>query len=190
MDTSDSDTDFDTDFHPSHTEESESETESVWSKYRKKLQKKRLRRKSAEAKELKFSPKVIDTSDPDVSKSEIIACCSCSKNSFCKTKKCECRSSNNFCGVECGCNISKCANREDFYISKDAEKSQYETEDFTSTDSTAVLATQGVLLLQSALVEKSVNEIMPPRKALIDIGNKVVSNPLKKLFKFFSFVWF
>lgn len=177
MDTSDSDTEF----QPSHTEESESESESGWSKYRKKIQKKRLR-KSAEAK--KFSPKVIytskdvdvrGTSDPDVSKSEINACCSCSKSSSCKTKKCECRSANNSCGAKCGCVLSKCTNREEFCIIKDEEKSEFETEDLKPKDRTAVLATQGVMLLQSALVENSVNEIVPQRKVLSTIGNKLVS---------------
>lgn len=39
-------------------------------------------------------------------------CCSCSKNSLCKTNKCRCRSSGGSCGASCGCKRFKCTNRE------------------------------------------------------------------------------
>lgn len=38
-------------------------------------------------------------------------CCACTKLSFCKTKKCECRLTGAECGSLCGCSASKCANR-------------------------------------------------------------------------------
>ena len=39
-------------------------------------------------------------------------CCSCTKNSLCKTTKCKCRSSGGGCGDSCGCVASKCNNRK------------------------------------------------------------------------------
>lgn len=41
-----------------------------------------------------------------------VSCCSCSKWSFCKTAKCECRAAGGNCGISCGCNPNKCSNRE------------------------------------------------------------------------------
>ncbi|KAI5065342.1 hypothetical protein GOP47_0020037 [Adiantum capillus-veneris] len=38
-------------------------------------------------------------------------CCSCSKQSGCKTGKCACKASGSFCGSNCQCSSKKCANR-------------------------------------------------------------------------------
>ncbi|KAJ4962241.1 hypothetical protein NE237_022180 [Protea cynaroides] len=109
-------------------------------------------------------------------------CCSCSKNSSCKTMKCECRAANGLCGESCGCKSTKCSNREadlintelgDQFLSERAEGGMSST----GTDEiarTKVLASQGAMLLQNALSEKpvEVNEDRgTQRKALSDIGN-------------------
>lgn len=44
--------------------------------------------------------------------SELHPCCSCSRGSFCKTKRCECRALGSVCSAYCGCVSSKCTNRE------------------------------------------------------------------------------
>ncbi|PKU64923.1 kinesin-like protein KIN-4C [Dendrobium catenatum] len=96
-------------------------------------------------------------------------CCSCSKNSTCKTKKCECRHISKPCSSQCGCNASKCANREDSFSSLDDEK-------------TMELVSQGTLLLQSALGEKPKIDCcsLQQRKPLSDIGNAQVDPKASK----------
>ncbi|PON91611.1 Kinesin-like protein [Trema orientale] len=105
-------------------------------------------------------------------------CCSCSKYSSCKTTKCQCRSSGEFCGVSCGCMATKCANR-------DVDKSQQSDiadgiANGSGTDEPEkdrLLASHGAMLLQSALVDKptETNEDgAPRRKPLSDIGNTTV----------------
>ncbi|RWW68235.1 hypothetical protein BHE74_00024255 [Ensete ventricosum] len=53
-------------------------------------------------------------------------CCSCSRVSSCKTKRCECRALSGVCSTYCGCVPSKCSNREGcgkfFSINPDAAK--------------------------------------------------------------------
>ncbi|KAG0482568.1 hypothetical protein HPP92_010652 [Vanilla planifolia] len=91
---------------------------------------------------------------------EANTCCSCSRYSSCKTKKCECRVGGNSYGTHCSCNSLRCANRGDSCASLDDEKSR----EFIS---------HGALLLQGALSEKSNLEDCnsEKRKPLSDIGN-------------------
>ncbi|KAG0482577.1 hypothetical protein HPP92_010661 [Vanilla planifolia] len=91
---------------------------------------------------------------------EANTCCSCSRYSSCKTKKCECRDGGNSCGTHCSCNSLRCANRGDSCASLDDEKSRE-------------LISHGALLLQGALSEKSNLEDCnsEKRKPLSDIGN-------------------
>lgn len=52
-------------------------------------------------------------------------CCSCTKNSLCKTSKCKCHASRGSCGTSCGCAASKCTNRVAVAIRlDDSSKSQ------------------------------------------------------------------
>lgn len=62
-------------------------------------------------------PETIETipaveQDTILQKTLDVICCSCSKWSFCKTAKCECRAGGGNCGISCGCNPNKCSNRE------------------------------------------------------------------------------
>ncbi|XP_030933548.1 kinesin-like protein KIN-4C [Quercus lobata] len=109
-------------------------------------------------------------------------CCSCSKFSSCKTMKCQCRASGGSCGTLCGCLPSKCANKgtvlKDLGGSPESESVEGNGSGSGSdeTEKSHSLASQGALLLQSALVEKPVEENDdngPRRKALADIGNKL-----------------
>ncbi|KNA10715.1 hypothetical protein SOVF_141490 [Spinacia oleracea] len=91
-------------------------------------------------------------------------CCSCSRQSFCKTMKCECRASGGNCSASCGCSSKKCSNREGGVSDEAAEHS-------------CDLASQGATLLQSALAERRPAEQheegndAAKRKPLADIGN-------------------
>lgn len=94
-------------------------------------------------------------------------CCSCSRQSFCKTMKCECRASGGNCSASCGCSSKKCSNREGGVPDEAAEHS-------------CDLASQGATLLQSALAERRPAEQheegndAAKRKPLADIGNTAV----------------
>lgn len=102
------------------------------------------------SKEKKFD--VFDGGENTATENNGHICCSCSKHSSCKTKKCECRLIGRSCGGHCNCKILKCANREDSNQGLDDEKSME-------------MVSQGTLLLQSALQQ---------RKPLSDIGNSQV----------------
>lgn len=96
-------------------------------------------------------------------------CCSCSKWSSCKTSKCECKAAGGSCGTHCGCETSKCTNRELIIIS-DSPIQGATNSDKNATD----LASQGAMLLQSAMSEKppqTHNDGDKGRKPLSDIGN-------------------
>lgn len=113
-------------------------------------------------------------------------CCSCSKFSSCKTKKCKCRAIGNNCGKSCGCLATKCANRDLVSPEEpphfDIANGKKNDSNIEETNKDRLLATQGAELLQSALVEKPVesNSDHQPRKPLSDIGNTLVcvSHPL------------
>lgn len=113
-------------------------------------------------------------------------CCSCSRSSYCKTTKCQCRASGGACGLSCGCRPSKCANRgskseRDESIRPDSvgdvrSGSENDATDEESRD----LVSHGARLLQNALAERRPSEAPPAedggakRKPLSDIGNTVV----------------
>ncbi|KAK9758401.1 hypothetical protein RND81_01G227200 [Saponaria officinalis] len=93
-------------------------------------------------------------------------CCSCSKQSSCKTMKCKCRASGGSCSSSCGCTSKKCSNRDGDKVDGNSllsEPLEYDTD----------LASQGAALLQSALAEipSDQNENVTQRKPLADIGN-------------------
>ncbi|KAK9005612.1 hypothetical protein V6N11_043038 [Hibiscus sabdariffa] len=92
-------------------------------------------------------------------------CCTCTKKSWCKTPKCQCRANGNSCGQSCGCSSVKCSNREaEANMSNDA-----------GTNEETNLVAQGAALLQNALEGEKAAEIngggATKRKALSDIGN-------------------
>lgn len=99
-----------------------------------------------------------DSSKPVGASGEANMCCTCSKSSYCKTSKCQCKSLGNTCGSSCGCLETKCANRGFILNSEETDKD---------------LATQGAELLQSALTKNS-NTDNGSRKPLADIGNTVL----------------
>ncbi|XP_010254537.1 PREDICTED: kinesin-like protein KIN-4C [Nelumbo nucifera] len=106
------------------------------------------------------------------------ACC-CSKNSSCKTLKCECRAVGATCGVSCGCKATKCANRGPIEVKEDEPRLSElieSSENHIGSDETEknkILASHGATLLQGALAEKpvKVNEDGTQRRPLSDIGN-------------------
>ncbi|KAL4273393.1 hypothetical protein GQ457_13G009540 [Hibiscus cannabinus] len=92
-------------------------------------------------------------------------CCTCTKKSWCKTPKCQCRANGNSCGQSCGCSSVKCSNREaEANMSNDAV-----------TKEEMNLVSQGAALLQNAFEGEKAAEIngggASKRKALSDIGN-------------------
>ncbi|KAK9026384.1 hypothetical protein V6N11_039224 [Hibiscus sabdariffa] len=92
-------------------------------------------------------------------------CCTCTKKSWCKTPKCQCRANGNSCGQSCGCSSVKCSNREaEANMSNDA-----------GTNKETNLVSQGAALLQNAFEGEKAAEIngggATKRKALSDIGN-------------------
>lgn len=110
-------------------------------------------------------------------------CCSCSKSSSCKTNKCQCRASGGICNSSCGCTTVKCSNREAVTDKEhDFQQSDLANSEVggAGTDDTQKnhLASQGAMLLQSALIEaptETNNNGGPRRKPLSDIGNTLVS---------------
>ncbi|CAL9095684.1 unnamed protein product [Musa textilis] len=112
-------------------------------------------------------------------------CCSCSRVSSCKTKRCECRALSSVCSMYCGCILSKCSNREGGLINSDMDEiSNSEAAEsgggFSSfdhvDDDTSKLVSEGTLLLQSALSKKTTKEKnVKSRKPLSDIGNNVIN---------------
>ncbi|XP_074263675.1 kinesin-like protein KIN-4C isoform X2 [Silene latifolia] len=106
-----------------------------------------------------------DTSATAKEKSIAVVCCSCSKQSFCKTMKCACRASGGSCSASCGCSLKKCINREGGIVKEvdDADQKVKEVDD-------ADLVAQGAALLQSALGDQT-EENANRRTPLADIGN-------------------
>ncbi|GMI64891.1 hypothetical protein like AT5G60930 [Hibiscus trionum] len=92
-------------------------------------------------------------------------CCTCTKKSWCKTPKCQCRANGNSCGQSCGCSSLKCSNREaEANVSNDAGSNEEMN-----------LVAQGAALLQNAFDGEKAAETnnggATKRKALSDIGN-------------------
>ncbi|XP_041019606.1 kinesin-like protein KIN-4C isoform X1 [Juglans microcarpa x Juglans regia] len=118
------------------------------------------------------------------------ACCSCSKNSSCKTTKCPCRAAGGSCGSSCSCVPMKCANRESVLNKDSDETPQLEIAERNGsgsgsdeTEKSRILVSQGAMLLQSALVEKPAetnDDNGSKRKPLSDIGNTLAKSNAPK----------
>ncbi|KAL9234739.1 hypothetical protein vseg_009572 [Gypsophila vaccaria] len=109
-----------------------------------------------------------------------IICCSCTKQSFCNTMKCECRASGGSCSASCGCTWKKCSNRDgdkvkvvdDLSLQDTICDGNHSLPDQLDYD--VDLATQGAALLQSALAKVPTEQNegnASQRKPLADIGN-------------------
>ncbi|KAG6648723.1 kinesin-like protein KIN-4C [Carya illinoinensis] len=118
-------------------------------------------------------------------KKEAGVCCSCSKKSLCKTTKCRCRSNGGSCGKSCGCALSKCTNREaapvklSCSLELEMAESSLNCTSNVEAEKTGIAASEGAMLLQKALDEKSadMNENLRPRKEpLCDIGNILIES--------------
>ncbi|KAF3329159.1 chromosome-associated kinesin KIF4 [Carex littledalei] len=111
-------------------------------------------------------------------------CCTCSKSSFCKTKKCECRFSGAECGSSCGCSASKCANRG---FNNNYEEESCSFSDKADEEKKKVnMASQAALLLESAMesgleAKEEEEKGSKSRKPLGDIGNVKTDQPGEKM---------
>lgn len=111
-------------------------------------------------------------------------CCSCSKSSFCKLKKCECRAAGGTCRDSCSCAPNKCTNRETIKVEELDDFPQSAVAEgignLSGSDDTQKyhdLASHGAMLLQSALVDEPAeanDDCESKRKPLSEIGNKMV----------------
>ncbi|KAI3460070.1 hypothetical protein Pfo_016733 [Paulownia fortunei] len=113
-------------------------------------------------------------------------CCSCSKSSFCKTSRCECRAASGNCSLSCSCEPTRCSNREELNTKDllqpevvETAGNMFETEE---TERSYDLASHGAMLLQTALSEKPVNtnDAGATRKPLSDIGNNLAISSVPK----------
>ncbi|KAA8538181.1 hypothetical protein F0562_027789 [Nyssa sinensis] len=112
------------------------------------------------------------------------ACCSCSKQSLCKTTRCQCRDSRRYCGISCACKATKCSNRKIALTNEADHLPQSQPAEGTDEiESSSVLASHGAMLLQVALAEKPTetnNDEGPTRKPLSDIGNTLAKSNAPK----------
>lgn len=107
-------------------------------------------------------------------------CCSCSRGSFCKTKRCECRALGSLCSTYCGCIPSKCTNREggEMVVDMD-EMSNSEAVEIGGAhgrlddEDNRKLISEGTRLLQNALSKKPDDNEVKPRMPLSDIKHLV-----------------
>ncbi|KAK6938063.1 Kinesin motor domain [Dillenia turbinata] len=111
-------------------------------------------------------------------------CCSCTRGSFCKTLKCQCRTNGSTCGSSCGCSASKCSNRETTLVKVDSDDiSQSEGQAIEDNATEKNLVSHGAMLLQSALAEKPTemtDDNGRKRKPLSDIGNTLAKSNAPK----------
>ncbi|KAK6940261.1 Kinesin motor domain [Dillenia turbinata] len=111
-------------------------------------------------------------------------CCSCSRGSFCKTLKCQCRANGSTCGSSCGCSASKCSNREATSVKVDSDDaSQSDSQGIEDNATEKNLVSHGAMLLQSALTEKPAemtDDNGRKRKPLSDIGNTLAKSNAPK----------
>ncbi|GER47789.1 kinesin-like protein [Striga asiatica] len=105
---------------------------------------------------------------------ESVFCCSCSKSSFCKTTRCECRAVMGSCSISCSCGPTKCSNR------KESSGNLFERDEKESNNDE--LVSHGAMLLQTALSEKPAgpNDAETVRKPLSDIGNNLALSGIPK----------
>ncbi|XP_059637201.1 kinesin-like protein KIN-4C [Cornus florida] len=115
-------------------------------------------------------------------------CCSCGKQSSCKTMRCECRAVGGNCGMSCGCQATKCSNREVDLIKESDHFPQSKLAEVTAeladeTERSRALVSHGAMLLQNALSEKPAetnDDCVQRRKPLSDIGNTAVKSNAPK----------
>lgn len=178
MDTSDSEV-SDSEYEPEHDVAEADMLESA-----KKMSKRRYKSIAVAKPKVEVNnPKpetVIEEANSNPEKSESGVCCSCSRVSSCKTKKCECRAAGGTCSSSCGCVASKCANRADGFIRKSIDEAHLS--DNVEEEKSMSLVSQGTMLLQSALTEglATENPEAPSRKPLSDIGNTKVNSKIPK----------
>ncbi|KAM5575401.1 kinesin-like protein KIN-4C [Rosa sericea] len=136
-----------------------------------------------------ISPSASENSTVGTSKTAAPVCCSCTKNSLCKTMKCKCRSKGGSCGASCGCAASKCSNRKAVPIkSSDSPLSEIangvlNSSNTSETVKSSIEASEGAMLLQSALVQKPAEpegNFGAIKKPLTEIGNILVSTNAAK----------
>ncbi|XP_051118391.1 kinesin-like protein KIN-4C [Andrographis paniculata] len=112
-------------------------------------------------------------------------CCTCTRSSYCKTSRCECRAANGNCSHSCSCEPTRCSNRGAAATTTD-NLLQPELIDIsgdtsgTDEERSRHLASHGARLLQTALSDKPLSEggnaAATTRKPLSDIGNNVAAN--------------
>nr|XP_011464668.1 PREDICTED: chromosome-associated kinesin KIF4 [Fragaria vesca subsp. vesca] len=136
-----------------------------------------------------ISPSASENSTVETTKAASPVCCSCTKSSLCKTMKCKCRSKGGSCGASCGCAASKCSNRIAVPIkSSDSPLSEIANGVLNSSNSSETVksnteASEGAMLLQSALVQKPAEpkeNFGARKKPLTEIGNILVSTNAAK----------
>ncbi|XP_031248596.1 kinesin-like protein KIN-4C isoform X2 [Pistacia vera] len=171
-----------------------------WVKSRKRPVKKRSSKNGGRS-SVEFNQLGVDVSEKlrlDYSGEETVAqkennesglCCTCSKSSSCKTNKCHCRASGGICSSSCGCAAVKCSNREAVIGKKhdlpqsDVANSEESGPGADDKEKNHLLASEGAMLLQSALIEKPTetnNDGGSRRKPLSDIGNALVKSNAPK----------
>ncbi|XP_044475240.1 kinesin-like protein KIN-4C [Mangifera indica] len=125
----------------------------------------------------------------EIQNNESGLCCTCSKNSSCKTNKCQCRASGGICSSSCGCAAVKCSNREAVITKEhnlpqlDMANSEESGPGTDGTEKNQILASQGAMLLQSALTEtpaETNKDGVLRRKPLSDIGNTLAKSNAPK----------
>lgn len=183
MDTSDSDhSDIDqTDDEWLHSEDFQDE----WGHRRKQNAKKRNSKTDTIANTETENPKTSPVEDTNENpKVPSGVCCTCTKNSSCKTMKCECRAVEGMCSPSCGCNPKKCSNRETLVVeTSDSQPPVVNVDHDVNLSDDKELAIHGVMLLQAALADKptETNDVDgSKRKPLSDIGNKIVKSNAPK----------
>nr|GMD93977.1 kinesin-like protein KIN-4C [Ipomoea batatas] len=125
-----------------------------------------------------------DNNDNDSDVEYMPPCCECSKNSSCKTQRCECRAAGRDCIVSC--RSSKCSNVE--HSANKSSEHAGNTGNTTEGDETEgeknhhALASHGAMLLQTAFSDKTEtkDEGGSKRKPLSDIGNTLVKSNAPK----------
>lgn len=139
---------------------------------RTKEKKRHARKKTINSIKMDEKPPILNL-EQSVSREEGV-CCSCSKQSLCKTARCECRAANGSCDSSCSCEPTKCSNRTE-----------------TSNDD---LASHGAMLLQTALSDNHSNlnttAAAAVRRPLSDIGNNQLLSILIMMVNLYLFVLF
>lgn len=120
----------------------------------------------------------LEGENPESSTEQV--CCSCSRNSSCKTSRCECRAARGNCNISCNCEPTRCSNREEVYAKEFESVGPISGTD--DAEQNHGLASHGARLLQNALSEKpaNANDGGKTRKPLSDIGNNMAISGVPK----------